>query len=193
MLFDALKLLQIVVNSHMQRSGLGTEKIMIDNVAMAGQMGGTREQLNGKLVMSLVNLQEESTLKNTQYHRRSNNFNGSGVIYQNPPVPINLFILFSALHEDYETALKVLSRVIECFQANKEISSATAPQPMKAPPDVKAFLDLYSLTFEQLNHLWGSLGGKQIPFLLYRARLIEIDAEKRQGEGSAITEIYINE
>ncbi len=181
MIFDALRLIQAAVQNYMSSLELN-EAVMLDNIAMAGDLGGPKNQLNGHLVMSLVNLQEESTLKNGQYSRPV----GERVAYQPPPVPVNLFLLFSALHEDYGTALKVLSRVVECFQASREISSMTVPRPLEVSPDVKVFLDLYSLTFEQLNHLWGALGGKQVPFLLYRARLVTIDAERLQAEGNAI-------
>lgn len=187
MIFDALKLIQVAVQNYMGDLGLN-EEVKIDNVAMAKELGGSRD-LDGYLVMTLVNLQEEGTLKNNQRSHINNNH----VVYQHPAVPLNLFILFSALHQDYRTALKVLSRVVECFQAYKEISPTTIPSPPEVSPEVKVFMDLYSLTFEQLNHLWGALGGKQVPFLLYRARLIALEAEKVQAEGDVITEIYINE
>ena len=188
MIFDALKLIKVAVDNYMETLSLN-EEVMIDNVAMAEALGGYKTQLNGHLVMSLVNLQEEATLKNRPYHHLNNNH----VVYKNPPVPINIFLLFSALHEDYDTALKVLSRVVECFQSRKEISPVTIPRSLDVSPDVKVFLDLYSLTFEQLNHLWGALGGKQVPFVLYRARLIALEADNIQAEGAVITEIYANE
>ena len=35
-------------------------------------------------------------------------------------------------------------------------------------------MELYTLTFEQINHLWGSLGGRQIPFAMYKLRLVAV-------------------
>lgn len=168
---------------------LGSNSIVIvDNIAMAEQLGGSNNQLNGHVVMSLVNLQEETTLKNAPYYRVEN----SRTVYKKPPISINLFILFSVLHSQYETTLRLLSRVIECFQAQTDISFTTTPALGNISHDVQIIPDLYSLTFEQLNHLWGSLGGKQVPFVLYRARLVAIEAEKRQAEGPIITEINTN-
>jgi hypothetical protein len=37
--------------------------------------------------------------------------------------------------------------------------------------------------------LWGSLGGKQLPFVLYRARLVPIQMEQILGREGFITEI----
>ncbi|WP_321206645.1 DUF4255 domain-containing protein [Tolypothrix tenuis] len=163
--------------------------VLIDNIAMAEELGGPNNQLNGHVVMSLVNLQEETTLKNSSYYRLENN----RTIYQNPPIHLNLFILFSALHNKYDTALRLLSRVVEFFQSQTEISFKATPGTGIGSRDIRIVPDLYSLSFEQLNHLWGSLGGKQVPFVLYRARLVAVEAQKRQAESEVITGISINE
>jgi Pvc16 N-terminal domain len=192
MIFDAMRLMQTTLQDYILQCEptLGTNPIVVvDNIAMAEQLGGSNSQLNGHVVMSLVNLQEETTLKNSPYYRVEK----GRTIYQNPPVYLNLFILFSVLHNQYDTALRLLTRVVECFQSQTDISFATTPTPGNLSQDVKIVPDLYSLTFEQLNQLWGSLGGKQVPFVLYRARLVTIEAQKRQGEGAVITEAHTHE
>lgn len=192
MISDAMRLIQVGLQRYIlefePELGLG-QIVIIDNIAMAEELGGTSNQLNGHVVMSLVNLQEEATLKNAPPYRVTN----GRTIYQNPPVSLNLFILFSILHNQYETSLRLLSRVIEFFQWQKELSFMTAPGMGGISREVKILADLYSLTFEQLNHLWGALGGKQVPFVLYRMRVVAVEAEKRRAEGEVITEIYINE
>jgi hypothetical protein len=193
MIFDAMKLIQAALQQYIleveQSPNANQEVVILDNIAMAEDLGGNRENLNERVVMSLVNLQEEVTLKNESYHRLEN----GRTVYRNPPIQLNLFILFSVLHrEQYETALKRLSRVIEFFQWKKELSFTTTPGPTNISDDVQIFPDLYSLTFEQLNYLWGSLGGKQVPFVLYRFRLVALEAEKRLAESEPITEIFIN-
>jgi hypothetical protein len=193
MIFDAMKLIQAALQQYIieveQSPNANQEVVILDNIAMAEDLGGNRENLNERVVMSLVNLQEEVALKNESYHRLEN----GRTVYRNPPIQLNLFILFSVLHrEQYETALKRLSRVIEFFQWKKELSFTTTPGPTNISDDVQIFPDLYSLTFEQLNYLWGSLGGKQVPFVLYRFRLVALEAEKRLAESEPITEIFIN-
>ena len=192
MISDAMRLIQAALQRYIlevdPELGLG-QIVILDNIAMAEELGGPNNQLNGHLVMSLVNCQEEATLKNAPYYR----LNNDRTVYQNSSINLNLFILFSALHNQYETALRILSRVIEFLQWKKEISFTTTAGPANISQDVRVVLDLYSLTFEQLNHLWGALGGKQVPFVLYRARLVVLEAQKRQGEGEVITQIHINE
>lgn len=192
MIIDAMRLIQVALQRYILEVEPQLEPaqiVIIDNIATAQELGGSNNQLNGHVVMSLVNLQEETTLKNSSNYRLEN----GRTVYYNPPVHLNLFILFSVLHNQHETALQLLSRVIEFFQSQKEISPIATPAAGSLSRDVRVILDLYSLTFEQLNHLWGTLGGKQVPFALYRARLVALEAQKRQAEGPVITEIYVNE
>ena len=55
--------------------------------------------------------------------------------------------------------------------------------------DLKFTLELYTLTFEQINHLWGSLGGRQLPFAMYKLRLVEITENAVIREVPLIEEI----
>lgn len=189
MIFDALKLIQAALQSYIrdveQPVDLNQDIVILDNIAMAEELGGTRSGLNERVVMSLINIQEEATLKNSAYYRIEN----GRTIYHNPPVNLNLFLLFSILHTDqYDTALKRLSRVIEFFQWKKELSFTALPGVSGISREVRIVPDLYSLSFDQLNQLWGVLGGKQVPFVVYRARLVTLDAHKTQAEGEFISE-----
>lgn len=189
MIFDALKLIQTALQSYIrdveQPLDLNQDIVILENISMAEELGGTRSGLNERVVISLINIEEEATLKNSAHYRTEN----GRTIYHNPPVSLNLFILFSILHTDqYDTALKRLARVIEFFQWKKELSFTTIPGASGVSRDVRIVPDLYSLTFDQLNQLWGSLGGKQVPFVMYRARLVTLDAQKTQAEGESISE-----
>jgi len=55
--------------------------------------------------------------------------------------------------------------------------------------DLKFTLELYTLTFEQINHLWGSLGGRQVPFAMYKLRLVAITDRSIVREVPLIEEI----
>jgi Pvc16 N-terminal domain len=192
MIIDAMRLIQVSLQRYIREVEPQLEPaqiVIIDNIATAQELGGSNNQLNGHVVMSLVNLQEETTLKNGSNYRLEN----GRAVYQNPPVHLNLFILFSVLHNQHETALQLLSRIIEFFQSQKEISPIATPGTGFISKDIRVVLDLYSLTFEQLNHLWGTLGGKQVPFVLYRGRLVSLEAQKRQAEVPVISEMNLNE
>ncbi|WP_017326317.1 DUF4255 domain-containing protein [Synechococcus sp. PCC 7336] len=194
MIFDALKLIRDSLESYILQVEAPPDRpssiVVLGNIGLAQELGGTNTNLNNQVVVTLVNVQEETSLKNLPHYRQEN----GKTVYRNPPVSLNLFILFSVLHsEAYDTALKRLSRVVEFFQWQKEFSFTTTPGAGNLSRDVRIYPDLYSLTFEQLNHLWGALGGKQVPFVLYKARVVALEAEKRQAEGVPIAEIHINE
>jgi hypothetical protein len=42
---------------------------------------------------------------------------------------------------------------------------------------------------EEVNHLWGTLGGKQYPFVLYLLRMLDLKFQAVQSEGNLITEV----
>jgi len=101
----------------------------------------------------------------------------------------------------YVQALKRLSLVIEFFQGKNVFTPATASVPL--PPELsdlsnpeiaslKLNLELYTLTFEQINHLWGSLGGRQIPFVMFKVRLVSITERSVRREVPLIEEIETN-
>jgi hypothetical protein len=53
-------------------------------------------------------------------------------------------------------------------------------------------MDLYSPNMEEVNHLWGTLGGKQYPFVLYTLRMLELQFKANQGETGLIQNIINN-
>jgi Pvc16 N-terminal domain len=58
---------------------------------------------------------------------------------------------------------------------------------------LRIVVELQSLTFEQVNYLWGSLGGKQVPFVLYRARLITLTAGDIASSGPPVEQIEVED
>jgi hypothetical protein len=58
--------------------------------------------------------------------------------------------------------------------------------------DLRFTMELYTLTFEQINHLWGSLGGRQIPFAMYKLRLVAITERAIVREVPLIEEVETN-
>jgi len=157
-----------------------------------------------KIILTVVNIEEESTLKNGNFLRRD--FSGPSR-YENPPVFLNLYLMITACNksagssssdESYAFALKRLSMVIRFFQSQNSfsIASSSGAESLdhKKPENLrlKITAELYTLTFEQVNHLWGTLGGKQMPFVVYKLRLVEIKEPKIVREVPLIEEIETN-
>lgn len=130
----------------------------------------------GKVMLTLVNIEEEKTLKNDSFYvRRYDPQEGEKIDKRNPTLHVNLYLLISCAASTYSTALERIDQVVEYFQG-KNIFTADSAHPQDNYPTKveKIILDLYSLNFEQLNHLWGILGGKYVPSVLYKLRLLPI-------------------
>jgi hypothetical protein len=58
--------------------------------------------------------------------------------------------------------------------------------------EFKMTLELYCPTFEEQNHIWGTLGGKQLPSVMYLARLVEVQRAVPPEVGGLVEEIRLN-
>jgi hypothetical protein len=95
--------------------------------------------------------------------------------------------------------LLVLSRALRFFQSkNVFTQDDVAPSSItgNAPPNAldrletfKIIFDLYSPTLEEVNHLWGTLGGKQYPFVMYTMRMLDLKFRAVYNESGLITEV----
>jgi hypothetical protein len=170
------------------------EYVVAGNIALADVQDLT-PSIRQRVVATVVNIAEEAALKNVPYYQRS----GSTARYRNPPAFLNLYLLFSANYGDYDDALKRLSQVVTFFQGKNAFSMKDSlkevpdQQILDQAEDMLLILDLFALTFEQVNYLWASLGGKQMPFVLYKVRLVRILGDRVQAETPVIEEIGAKE
>jgi hypothetical protein len=150
-----------------------------------------------KIYLSVVNIREEKALKNVPHYVRDEV--ALKTIYENPPAFLNFQILVVASHSNYTHSLTMLSRVIRYFQF-KNVFTQENVDPKFIQDDLtfksqdqletfKLIFDFYSPTMEEVNHLWGTLGGKQYPFALYTLRMLELKFKATQSESGLITEV----
>jgi len=174
-------------------------QVGLGNIAegIAGAGSSTAAVPREILAVSMVNIREEKSLKNVPAYVR--NDATLRVVYQNPPVFLNFHILVVATHANYTNALLMLSRAIKFFQfSNVFTQDSVAPNSLttNAPQNLldqletfKLIFELYSPTMEEVNHLWGTLGGKQYPYVLYTLRLLEMTFKATQSEAGLITQV----
>lgn len=187
MIFTAFKLLKDQLDNYIQSfNPMGNDPeghVVLDNVATLetpDRPPGAEE----KIILSMVNIEEEATLKNSTHFYK----NAQGIVYHNPPIYLNLYMLVSAHYKNYEDALTRLSQVIQFFQGKAGFNIKNSPD-QALPDDLQLHLELFSLSFEQLNHLWGALGGKQMPSVLYKVRLVKITENRITGLGTIVEQI----
>lgn len=170
----------------------------LGNVAEVGNaQGGGNGKGRERVLLSVVNIQEERTLRNVPAYVRDDVT--LRVRHENPPTFLNLAVLVTATHGDYPTALLALSRAISFFQYRSVFTHDTvAPQSLMtgAPNNPDDQLEAFKLIFalgspslEEVNDMWGMLGGKQFPFALYWMRMLELKFRAVSRESGVITEI----
>ena len=205
MIHDAISLIRKELVVYLAAHGYSPESnadtmVVVENIALFES--NSPANLDDKIVFTLVNIEEESTLKNAPYQKRNG---GNTARYENPPVYLNLYLLVTSCNKtagqndnNYLDALEKLSHVIRFFQGKNSFSLATSSfyDPAKFANDdlinmnIKA--ELYTLSFEQINYLWASLGGKQMPFVMYKLRLVAITDRKLVREVPLIEELTNN-
>lgn len=132
-----------------------------------------------------MNLEEERILRNPEKFTRVED----RLEQRNPKIFLNLYCLFAVNKSKYSEALKYLSFVIQFFQHRSVFNHIT--DPLLDDKIEKLLLELYTINFEQTNHLWGTMGGKYYPSALYKMRLITIDESFKEAEGEMITRVSI--
>lgn len=190
MIFEVIQIIAEQVNSYLDEIGLD-KTIVAENIAfLESQNEAVAGNLEDKVALTLINLDEEATLKNFPNHTVEN----TKTIYKNSIINLNLYLLFSANRTKYINSLNDISKIISFFQGKKLFTQANTIYnrnnvAMTNIDNFKFSVELYTPTFEELNYIWGTLGGKQLPSALYKVSMIQIERNIAQGEGSLISTV----
>lgn len=138
------------------------------------------------LGLSLVNVEEERVTKSQQAFAKDSS---GRVAHINPELKLNLYILIAANFTLYKTALEFLSAAIRFFQGKNVFTPQNSPD--LEPVIQKLIVEMVTLSFEQQNHLWGSLGAKYLPSVMYRVRMITIQEAQAVDEQAPIKELNL--
>ncbi len=188
MIVDALSFVRTQINAF---SG-GGPQIEFGNVSRYNTGEAFTDALQNKVLLSVVNVEEDRVVRNVQHFRKE----GAGVIFKNPPVYINLSLLFASTHVDYPSALLSLQTVILFFQKNAFFSVEDSPALVdyNGLHDLqieKMTFEIINLSLEQVAQLWGALGGHHMPSILYKMRMLPLDNPEGTA-GEPIKEIKID-
>ena len=134
-----------------------------------------------RIAVQIVNVEENSVYRSMESHRTKPDGMHERV---RPSVRINVYVLFVANLSHYAEALKAISLVIAFFQ-----NRFTFVISGNGDGSSKVIFELYSMTFEQQNHLWASLGAKYMPSVMYKAAILEISDTQVEAEVPPVEEI----
>jgi hypothetical protein len=192
MIYEVLQIVTDEVNNYL--SGLDMDKsVQLDNIAVIDQdQSDTTIDMEDCVVLTLLNMDEEKTLKNFPNIRKT----GANVDYLNKTINLNLYVLFSANRSSYIKSLKDISKIIEFFQGKHLFTQGNSDYDrdnisMEGLKDFRFTVELYTPTFEELNFIWGTLGGKQYPSALYKLSLIEIERSVVQKRSERVDNVEL--
>lgn len=172
---------------------------IVDIKSLVSLNGNINVDNNKHITVMLVGIEEERREGKRPYilPAENNNF-----ITLNPPIEINLHLLFVAHSNDYETALRDLSDVIAFFQSNVVFDeqkfpdlNATVIQPELKPWQLidRISFRLLNLSFEQQNNLWAMFGGKYMPSAVYKMTLLTLFDTRSREISKPITQLGVQE
>ena len=134
-----------------------------------------------KLSVFVVNLQKDTTSRiNNQFVPAS----GNTMYKTTPPLFLNMYIMIGAYFDPsrYQQSLQLLSSAILCFQEQPVLDRYNTPE---LPDGLdKLILDIENIGIRELSNLWGMLGGRYFPSILYRVRMIGISSDAIQSRES---------
>ena len=200
MIDNALKVIANEVNKYVvrkldpDRDPTTTKRIGTGNVAKVQETdtSGTRtDSVSTPGILTLVNIEEERNARGMENYVRINN----QIEYRNPKLLLNLYCLFAVNHSSYDTALQYLSLILQFFQHKNVITAKNTPADngLALDPKVeKLIIDMVSMNAEQVNHLWATLGGKYLPSVLYKIRMVTIEDDTAGSLADPISGLEIN-
>lgn len=193
MIYPVLRFLAEQMNQYIDLvkkpgDGIAAPVAILENVSRLNE--DDLETINNVL-LTLVNLSEEATLKNNPGQVV---MNSELVRYDNPPVNLNLYLLITSCMTNYENALIYLTHAITFFQGKNIFTKQNSTTQVEGLPDhFRIILDLHSLTLEQVNFLWSTLGGKQHPFVCYKVRILQLERPSTAETRGVIRQVRIQE
>lgn len=183
MIAKALTFLTDFLEKELQMSFHLDHKIVVPS-SLINPDGSLTSNIENKIVVSVINLEHETFMKSIQNYKTDASGKFGKVA---PPIHLNLYLLVSANYDsqNYLEANKMLSKVISVLQANPYFTRNDNPE-MQEPLE-KLTLEIFNLPINELSHIWGAIGAKYVPSLIYKVRMITIQEDKIKKEVPAIT------
>jgi hypothetical protein len=187
MIHNLLPIVCSELNSYFKsKHSTAEDRVVLSN--LINQDGTVAMEGGNMVVCSLVNLEEETTLKSTA------GLSATGGSYASisPNIYVNLTVIFSSFFsgKNYVEALKFLSSTIYFFQSKPVFNSNNTPG--LSGNINKACFDLTTLSYHDLNSIFQMLGAKYMPSAVYRVRMLTFSSDNVDDTIPAISGLGLN-
>jgi hypothetical protein len=138
-----------------------------------------------RLVMFLVSIQRETAAYATAQRLPST---AARVPVNASPLHLNLLVLFAAnfAAANYQEALKLISFTAAHFQHHALLDHHNSPE-LDARIE-KLTLEIADLSLHDLSNLWGMAGGRYLPSILYRIRMVSVGGQQLLAQQGRIAQ-----
>lgn len=145
--------------------------------------GSVASQANNKLVLTLVNIEKDTVPFRPAGTLRSTD---ERMLQHSAPLFLNLYVMLSANFGagNYAEALKYIGLAIAYFQQRPVFDRHNSPGMDRRIE--KLLLDIQNLPIPDLNNVWSLLGGRYLPSMFYKVRMITVDANAVTGQTPVI-------
>lgn len=182
MINKALQFTKNVLDQFLKnRFALDENKVVLNNLI---ESNGNLPLVNqNKIVLSLINIEKETNKPFYGRNQRLGNGNFSDV---NPMDRYNLDLLVSSNFDDYGETLSYLNAVILFLQAYNTLDasfSSAIPAGLN-----KLEFEIEKISYHEMHSLWTAMGAKYQPSVIYKIRLVTMQANETLGFVPGITQ-----
>ncbi|GAB2610038.1 DUF4255 domain-containing protein [Belliella aquatica] len=145
------------------RNELNLQDDMVILTNPVDMKGSLNTQIDNKLCVFLQHLEEEKLIKNGAYQANAG---------MNPPMHFNIYLMFIANFPDpnYLESLRFVSIVLEFFQGSRVFDRSNLP--LLSNNVEKIAFEYVNLDSKELSNIWGMIGLKYMPSLIYKMKLL---------------------
>ncbi len=183
MINKALQFTKNVLDQHLKnRFALDESKVVLNNLI---EGNGTLPLINqNKIVLSLINIEKET---NKRFYGRNQKLATGNFSDVNPMDRYNLDLLVSSNFDDYGETLSYLNAVILFLQAYNTLDAGLSSA-MPAGLGRLEF-EIEKISYHDMHSLWTAMGAKYQPSVIYKVRLITMQANETLGFSTGISKI----
>ena len=163
------KALRFLHGQALQYLKFKSDQIQDDFLMLSHFNGRDGDPVIEKMGMMLVRIEEDKTSQKAGHYRPVSDMELEKV---HRPLKLNLDVMFTANFGDgnYIEALKFLSLIVEFFHKKDVFTVANSPE--MDPKLNKLSVELKSMSYQEQSFVWSSIGGKMLPYVIYKVKLI---------------------
>lgn len=149
-----------------------------EGLATVGLIGSAGEECPNKVVISLVNLEKETSGDMTYMQR-----NGSGFVGKGAPLMMNMHVMLAAVYDGkrYGESLSVLSETLAFIRSTPKFQVDGYVYTMEIVP----------MSTMDLHNIWTTMGGQYYPSVICKLRGLAIDSSEIISSGSMAGETSV--